>query len=75
LVKNRLFFNFFNKNFLKYKAHRQTNNFKFFKNSLFKKIFINNFYYLNKKKINYNQLTYLLKNKNKKKYKIKMSKN
>jgi len=74
-VQNRLFFNFFNKNFSNYKMQRKKSNINFSKTSFFKKIFINNFFYLNKKKVNYNQLSYLLKNKNKKKYKIKMSKN
>ena len=63
--KNRNAFNFYNKN----KKNI------FHKNFFLKKIFLNNYFYLKKKKINYNQLSFLLKNKNKKKYKIKMSKN
>jgi len=75
LIKNRLFFNFFNNNFRNSKSSYKNTGFISFKTLSFKKIFISNFFYLNKKKINYNQLSYLLKNKNKKKYKIKMSKN
>lgn len=75
LIKNRLFFNFFNNNSISPKSSYRSTSFSFFKTFSFKKIFVSNFLYLNKKKINYNQLSYLLKNKNKKKYKIKMSKN
>lgn len=75
-IQNRLFFN---KNPFNYtlsrKPYYKIKNTNFSKTPLFRKLFINNFFYLNKKKINYNQLAFLLKNKNKKKYKIKMSKN